>query len=815
MPRSEKTKSKDWEEYAMRALATVVTCVLATVSAWGMELAGEWPQWRGIDQDGKAVSETFEIGKDQGLKVLWKKELGSGYSSITLMNKRAYVMFSDGTHDFIAALNADDGEEVWRFKLDETYRGHDGSHDGTISTPACDGKRVFGLGPKGQLVALDAQNGKEIWSTTMKSLESVEPYYGWSTSPLLFQDTVIVMTGNQAGSQVTAFERQSGKIRWTTGEDVINYQSPSLIEIHGQLQLLCSGDNWLLGLDPNTGKRLWDLEHKGGYQASQPIAAGENRVYLRHAGGEGMMVAVEKTDDGLAARELWKSTQIKNTNNVSIYHEGHLYGYSGQFLTCMNAETGQRVWRSRPPGDGFTILVNDKLVIITKAGTLHVAEASPKGYEEVASVEVVEGLGWNPASFAYDKIYLRNLKEIACVGVADVEQVMVKQDDPDRGKLSGSKFAKFVAKVEASDHPEKMVQDYLAKQKAFPVVEGKNKVHILFHGEVEDIAITGDMVEAGGNVPLNRVGDTDLYYYSFEVEPDTILGYQLIKNFEEQITDPRNPHKGPTFQQEQSILAMPGWSGNLAFDAERELNGRLDSFEFESKVMENKRQIQVYLPAGYDKSEERYPVLYNHYGKMALEKGMVHQTLDQLAGKSVRPTIAVFVHLNPDNGYREVSGNLKDKYVEMFAKELVPYIDEKYRTTSQAKDRGMLGFSAGGYISIYTALKQPGVFGFVAGQSTNVDSPRDEELKQLIADTPKIDTRFYIDWGRYDLRQEQAGLDRAGVNRALFKQLKDKGYKTLGGEVNSGYGWGVWRTRVGSILETAFPQDTMQKSSLK
>ena len=69
---------------------------------------------------------------------------------------RVVAMFADGDADLLAAFDPESGDELWRYRIADTYRGHDGSHDGPISTPLMAGDRVYGLGPRGHLFAVDA-----------------------------------------------------------------------------------------------------------------------------------------------------------------------------------------------------------------------------------------------------------------------------------------------------------------------------------------------------------------------------------------------------------------------------------------------------------------------------------------------------------------------------------------------------------------------------------------------------------------------------------------------------------------------------------
>ncbi|MCP4899563.1 MAG: PQQ-binding-like beta-propeller repeat protein [bacterium] len=777
--------------------------------------AQEWSQWRGPYQTGAAVDGSFALGADNGFAIVWQKDLGSGYSSISIDQGRAVTMFSDGEADYLITLDADTGEELWRYRIDDTYVGHDASHDGTLSTPAVSDGVVYGVGPKGQIFALKLADGSKVWEASLVDLGSAEPFYGWTTSPMIVGEMLILQTGGKRDEEgeerspealvkaVTGFDKRNGKVLWTVGDDAINYQSPVLVEVFGQMQVVCAGDQSIFGLDPKTGKELWQLKHEGGDEAANPIPAGDNRFFIRHARRRGMLLEVLREGSGFAAREVWVSTDLKNTDSPTTYRDGYLYGMSGPFLTCVDAKTGERKWRSREPGDGFPMILNDHLIIMTKQGSLHAAKASPAGYEEVANIDLFDHLGWTPPSFAEGKIYVRSLEKIACIGPGKAEQAAQVERPIDAGKLIDSKFATFVNQVEAADQGERaaMIDQFLAEHDTFPIIEDDRMVHVVFRDQVEDIAIGGDLLEAGQNLPLNQVEGTDLYYYSFELDSDAFISYGLQKNFEEQITDPLNPRIVTGFAGEQSALSMPGWSDSGHLD-----EYPLETIEHTSTILENTRQLQVYLPPFYTTSDQRYPVLYVHYGRFAVDNGLLVRSLNNLIGRSVQPIVAVFIGLAEGGGFGEISGENKDQYARMVVEEIVPLIDGKYRTVAESDSRATMGASAAGFMSVYLAFNHPGVFGWAVGQSANFDQQLGDEMKEILAAAnDRVPTRFFLHWGTYDFRLEAQDIDRIGVNRELVKQLEEKGYKVVGREMPHGYGYGSWSTVNDDILETMFP----------
>lgn len=793
------------------ALAALFACGIALASGSGGEK--DWPRWRGQNSDSKSLAEgVFKEG--YGLKVAWQKSLGSGYSSISIADGHAVTMFSDSTFDYVISLDAETGVEQWRYKIDSTYVGHDGSHNGPISTPVIDDGKVFALGPKGHLLALGLETGEKIWSDNIATgHHSLAPFYGYATSPLIKGEVLVVETGGQ-GNTISGFNKNTGKLMWATGTDTVNYQSPITISFDGEDQLVCVGDKYLYGLNPQNGEMYWQYHHNGGRQSINPVLIGSNRLFLNASNREATLIEIEKNGDEFIVKELWKTRETSRTFNTPVYHDGNLYGYTARFMVSLNAETGASNWKSRPPGDGFLILVDDHLVVITKRGALHIVKAVPDAYQEVASLQLFDGLTWTPTSFANGKIYARNLTEIAAVAVVPVDQPLAKAGKQEkRIGIPNSGFGQFINKVEKSENKKQLLDDFMAKQKTFPIIEDKKYAHFVYLGEAQDLAILGDMFETNTEVPMHRVAGTDFYYYSVELKPDARLNYRFTLDFDQRIPDPLNDDKVPSFFGEMSQVAMPGWHRPTHFDAPAAgiARGTLDSLQFKSKVLANTRKIEIYLPAGYQSSKQRYPVVYVNNGLNAVQAMKIPNTLDKLiSAKAVAPVIAVFIQT--PNSFVEYARQNRDKYAEMVVKELVPYLDSHYRTIAKSQARAYMGGDEGAYAAFYAAFKYPGTFSMLGGQSTHLlPGSGGEELLALVRQSGKQPLTLYLDWGSYDYRNTAQNFNWTDFNRSFAKLLQEKGYAYTGGEVSEGWGLASWRNRTDRVLETFFAIKKTQK----
>ena len=163
-----------------RALALSILCVAPTCT-----VAADWPNWRGPNHDGTVAAPGQFCDRAFGLEIVWKKLIGSGYSGMTVAQGRLLTMFADGESDLLAAFNAHTGSELWRFRMGAMYPGHDGGHDGPLSTPVADPDTVYALGADGRLVAVGLDDGSARWSVNLvEKLRASVPFWGFTTTPL-------------------------------------------------------------------------------------------------------------------------------------------------------------------------------------------------------------------------------------------------------------------------------------------------------------------------------------------------------------------------------------------------------------------------------------------------------------------------------------------------------------------------------------------------------------------------------------------------------------------------------------------------------
>jgi outer membrane protein assembly factor BamB len=403
----------------MRFIALFILFLL-TFSYARSSSPADWPGLWGPSRNG---STTDALAASRGqTEVLWRRAVDGGYSEIAIHGGRAFTMELRDGADFIVALDAVSGREHWSVRVGPTYRGHGGSDDGPISTPAVEGNDLFALGPHGHLVAVDVPSGKERWRHDLvNAFSAAAPTWGFAASPLIDGRLVIVPTGGANSRGLLAFDRASGRLVWNAAvAKATAYASAVSATIAGVRQVIAVSGDRVFGVQPSDGRVLWSAPGPGGdiEVSNSAIALPGNRLLLSNW-EQSVMLGISYREGAFSARDIWRSPRLRNANGPTTYRNGFLYGFAGSLLVCMNADTQEVRWRERT-GAGTLITVGDDLVILGQdTGELQIARVSPEAFTLRHRVPLLEAgtRAVTGPSFANGQLYVRNLNEIVAFRV--------------------------------------------------------------------------------------------------------------------------------------------------------------------------------------------------------------------------------------------------------------------------------------------------------------------------------------------------------------------------------------------------------------
>ncbi|HVG08263.1 MAG TPA: PQQ-binding-like beta-propeller repeat protein [Thermoanaerobaculia bacterium] len=403
-----------------RFLLPALSLSLALLAA-GPAAALDWPQFRGVNRDGVSAETDLPRGwPAEGPRVVWRRAIGEGYSGISVVGDRLYTMDSDGTAEYVVALETGSGKEVWRVPAGPKLI--DSMGNGPRTTPTLDGGTVYAMGSHGRLLALKAADGSKIWEVDLpQAFATKRPNWGYSGSPLIDGDLLILEVGGKDGRGVVAFEKATGKVRWGALDGEAAYASPVMMTIGGIKQYVVPrrAGSQTVALRPD-GSVLWT--HPGPFSViASALLIPPDKVYISGGDDAGAVLMRIKTEGGTeggkaTVEELWKTRAMKNHFNNAVLVGEHLYGFDNATFKCLSVATGEPAWAFRGLGKGSLLAADgDLLIVLSDTGTLLLVEATPGAYTELARFQAMEGKAWTAPALANGRLYLRDHDEIVAL----------------------------------------------------------------------------------------------------------------------------------------------------------------------------------------------------------------------------------------------------------------------------------------------------------------------------------------------------------------------------------------------------------------
>jgi outer membrane protein assembly factor BamB len=383
--------------------------------------ASDWPRWRGPNGNGITNDTQWNPKSIQnGPNILWEADLGYGYSSPSVKGNYLSILGNKENgngiqEDIVYCFNAVTGKEIWR----HTYACDQGGWPGPRATPTIEGNRLYTLSRSGHLFCFEFETGKILWKRNLiKENMAVDPDCGISGSPVIFGDLLIL----NAGKTGTAVNKHTGEIVWNNGIGKCGFASPVLYQNAGDTKIALLSRTDLYSLDPYTGEILWSMPWVTRYEENSPDPVHvDKNLFISTGYGKGcVLLDVQKGKPDI----VWQNTNMSNHFHTSVFLNGFLYGIDGVMgksctLKCLDMKSGDIRWE-QPFSFGSISAAYNKLIVLTERGALHIVEASPNGYQEIARTQVMKMPDdstaprpkkckfWSPPVLANGKLYLRS-----------------------------------------------------------------------------------------------------------------------------------------------------------------------------------------------------------------------------------------------------------------------------------------------------------------------------------------------------------------------------------------------------------------------
>jgi len=439
----------------------IASLLLMAISGDGRR-EDNWPSFRGRHAAGVSEGQNLPENWDgeQGVNIKWKTRIpGLAHSSPVVWADRVFIvtaissrgeatfrhgLYGDGdasddrsVHQWkVYALEKKSGKILWE---KTAYEGvpREKRHikaSYANSTPATDGRYVIAYFGSQGLYAFDMK-GRSIWKKDLGVLNAGAydaPDYEWGTasSPIIYNDLVIVQCDTQNESFLLAADIKTGKTVWKTiREELPSWGTPTIYPGKDRVELITNASNFIRGYDPATGQELWRLGGSSKITAPTPVfsddlivvASGrrpEAPIFVIRAGAAGdITLGNEQTSSKHIA---WSKQKRGSYMPTPLIYGDYLYVLANQgIFDCYNLKTGEEIYRERisHQGGGFSaspVAADGKLYLPSEDGGIFVVKAGPN-FELLATNPMGELLMATPA-ISSGMMFVRTQHHLFAVG---------------------------------------------------------------------------------------------------------------------------------------------------------------------------------------------------------------------------------------------------------------------------------------------------------------------------------------------------------------------------------------------------------------
>ncbi len=395
--------------------------LLSFLAAPSFAAVENWPQFRGPRGDGHAETTGLPVEFSETEKVKWKTPInGKAWSSPVILGEQVWLTNANetGTELSVLCLEKATGKVVREqllFKVATPQEAHR-FNSYASPTPAMEEGRIYVTFGSPGTACLETSTGKVLWQRT--DLEC-NHFRGAGSSPILWKDFLIMNFDGSDLQYLVALDKKTGKTVWKTNRSV-DYQdlgpdgkpkadgdfrkafaTPHVAEVNGRPVLFSSGAKAHYAYNPQDGKELWRVEEPAQHSASTRPVIGHGFVYFLTGFSKGQLLAVKLPPAGFPAAPAaldesavpWRIKKSVPSKPSMLLVDDLIYMIDdGGIATCLDAKTGEDVWRERVQGNfsSSPIYCDGRIYIASEEGKVAVL-ATGRQFKLLAENKIADG----------------------------------------------------------------------------------------------------------------------------------------------------------------------------------------------------------------------------------------------------------------------------------------------------------------------------------------------------------------------------------------------------------------------------------------
>lgn len=425
----------------------IAICFSLTVVA-SKTAAEDWPRFRGPNGAGSVAGQSIPAQWSAQKNLKWSVDLpGKGSSSPIVAGDRVYVTCYTGygldrkqpgeKKSLIRHLLAFDrasGKELWRASVkseesEDSFQGFIQEHGYASSTPTVDDERVYAFFGKSGLFAFDL-DGKQVWSTSL-GIKSDPAKWGGGSSPILYQDLIVVNAG-VVGNQLVAINKRTGEKVWSLRDAGFTncWSTPTIVRGENGDQILFNVPRKIIAVDPATGKKLWETDSPLTDATCASVVHTDGIAYVM-GGRAGRAMAFRCGGQGNVSNTntLW-SNNLRAGICTPLIVGKNLYWTSGGIFFAADRKTGEYVYRQRLPRKGRAsggfrsvdysspVAAGENIVLFTRFGEGYVIKAGDEFQLVGHNESFADDASWfnGTPAISDGELFVRSEGKLYCIG---------------------------------------------------------------------------------------------------------------------------------------------------------------------------------------------------------------------------------------------------------------------------------------------------------------------------------------------------------------------------------------------------------------
>lgn len=381
------------------------------------EIISNHPSFRGPYGNGISYHKNMPIVWDgtSGENILWKISIPlHGYNSPVVWDNNIFLTGASSTKREVYCIDRNTGKFLWTADIKNIpgspakspkVTDDTGQAAPTVTT---DGKRVYAIFANGDIVSLD-MDGTQVWA---RNLGATGNHYGHASSPMLYQDILIVQYDTRTSPKIMGLSASTGKTIWETLRKVkISWASPVVVNTGNQTEILIAADPIVASYSPLSGEENWQINCIFG-EVGPSVAYADGIVYAVNEYAN--LVAIKI---GEKPGILWENNEYLSDVPSPVATKDLLFmATSYGVVICYDAKTGEIYWEHEYDNGFYSspMLAEGKIYLMDMTGIMHVFKAK-KEFVSLGESQIGEKCMTTPA-FADGKIYIRGNEHLFCIG---------------------------------------------------------------------------------------------------------------------------------------------------------------------------------------------------------------------------------------------------------------------------------------------------------------------------------------------------------------------------------------------------------------